>query len=349
MQQARLRSVKIVTFVIKFFKGMRFFYQLLIGAAMLIQLGSCSTDVDNYADYKDITIVYGLLETNQDTTFIKITKAFLGPGNALLMAKEADSSNYPGKLNARLLGKKNNIDLPEIILDTITRRNKLAGDSIFYFPEQKLYYTTASLDAAATYTLRVERDAHNVEASTKMVQEFSIVQPTNRFNFASTASTSVKWRAAANGKLHEVVVVFNFEELWPGSSDTLKKTMVWNMGTASAKTSNGDEDLEITYSGEEFYSRLAGAIDVNALNVRRFAGNVDLYISSGGEDLTTYIEVNAPSNSIIQEVPQFTNIENGAGIFSSRKTVKRSYKMTVQSEIKLVESYPWGFEIKLIP
>ncbi len=328
---------------------MRSFFNALLVFFLFGLLFSCSTDVDNYADYKDITIVYGLLESNSDTTFLKITKAYLGPGNALVMAKNPDSSNYAGKLDVKLKGKKNNFDLPVIQLDTITIKNKLAGDSIFYFPQQKLYFTTAAIDPEASYSLEIMRDNHVVESSTNIVKDFSITQPTNRFNFASTAATNVAWIAAENAKRHEVVLVFNFEEIWPGSGDTLRKTMQWNMGTVTSSKLDGSENLEISYNGSEFYTRLASAIDVNALNVRRFAGNVDVYISAGGGDLTTYIEVNTPSNSIIQEVPQFTNIENGFGIFSSRFTLKRSYKMTVQSETKLVESYPWGFEFKFIP
>ncbi len=327
---------------------MRYFL-FIFSVVAAILLSSCSTDVDNYADYKDITIVYGLLESNADTTFIKITKAFLGPGNALLMARVPDSSNYAGKLDARLKGVRNGVTITDIQLDTITKHNKLAGDSIFYFPQQKLYYTLAPIDPEATYTLSIQRDNQVVEASTKIVKEFSILEPVNRFNFASTAATSVKWKAAANALRHEVVMVFNFTEIWPGSSDTLHKTMTWNMGTMNADELTGTETLEISYSGEEFYNRLSSVIDVNALNVRRFTGKVDIYISAGGSDLTTYIEVNAPSNSIIQEVPQFSNVNNGLGIFSSRRTVKRSYDMTVQSETKLVENYPWGFEFKFIP
>ena len=50
--------------------------------AFLMMFNACSTDVDLYADYKDITVVYGLLDSGADTNFIKINKAFLGPGNA---------------------------------------------------------------------------------------------------------------------------------------------------------------------------------------------------------------------------------------------------------------------------
>ncbi len=65
------------------------FYRLagIVLLTTTLLISACSTDVDNFADYKDITIVYGMLEAGADTTFIKITKAFLGPGNALLIAR----------------------------------------------------------------------------------------------------------------------------------------------------------------------------------------------------------------------------------------------------------------------
>lgn len=102
-------------------------------AIISLSLVSCSTDVDNFADYEDITIIYGLLEPGTDTTWVKITKAFLGPGNALVIAQNPDSSNYANKLDARLIKKKGtNEDI--IQLDTITISHKRPGDSIFTSP-----------------------------------------------------------------------------------------------------------------------------------------------------------------------------------------------------------------------
>lgn len=100
--------------------------------------------------------------------------------------------------------------------------------------------------------------------------------------------------------------------------------------------------MDIQYIGEDFYSRLGQQLD-DVLNVKRWAGPVDVVIATAADDLNTYLEVNAPSNSIIQEVPEFTNISNGVGIFSSRFTKVQSYRLAVGSEIKLVEEFDWGF------
>ena len=54
------------------------------------------------APYKEITVVYGLLNTADTVQWIRINKAFLGMGNALVMAQQPDSINYPDILDVKL-------------------------------------------------------------------------------------------------------------------------------------------------------------------------------------------------------------------------------------------------------
>ena len=77
---------------------------------------SCSTDVDIYAEYKDIPIIYAMLDARADTNYVKITKAFCGtdenPINANEVALIYDSSNYDEKLDARLYEYESTYILP---------------------------------------------------------------------------------------------------------------------------------------------------------------------------------------------------------------------------------------------
>lgn len=318
---------------------------VFVSAVYMILLAACSTDVDNYADYKDITIVYGLLEAGQDTNFVKITKAFLGPGNALLFAQISDSSNYKTKLKAQLKGVKNGVNLPSLSLDTLTVHNKKAGDSIFYYPDQLIYYTTGTLDQSANYTLEIIKPSGDtISSSTEMVRNFGITYPTNRMNFASSVPVEIRWNSAVNGRRYEVVMYFNYKELRPESADTLYKQMVWKLGTQKSEGLNGGEELTVSFSGEDFYILLGKELE-DVLNVKRWAGSVKVMVSCGGEELSTYIDVNAPSNSIVQEIPEYTNIDNGYGILSSRYTISRVYPLSVTSEVKLVQDYDLGFLI----
>ncbi len=80
-------------------------YSVLL-LSVIALFNRCSNEVDLYADYQDITIVYGILDYSDDTSWIKVTRAYSGPGNALLIAHNPDSSNYPYKLNITLTGRK---------------------------------------------------------------------------------------------------------------------------------------------------------------------------------------------------------------------------------------------------
>ena len=117
---------------------------ILFCLAAVMGFSACSTDVDLYADYKEVPVVYGLLDARADTNYIKITRTFYAQGDAYTSAANPDSSNYPGKLDVRLVEYLNRDSIREIILDTITIHNKEQG--LFYAPDQKLYYTTEPLN-----------------------------------------------------------------------------------------------------------------------------------------------------------------------------------------------------------
>ena len=64
----------------------------------------------------------------------------------------------------------------------------------------------------------------------------------------------------------------------------------------------------------------------------RYFNSIDLVMTVGSEDLNTYIKVNKPITGIVQERPQFTNINNGIGLFSSRYTkVRYGFPLTSSS------------------
>src|SRR5215212_5226416 len=106
---------------------------VLISAVAAVSFTSCSTDVDLLEDYKPITVVYGLLNVNDSIQYIKVNKAFLGEGNALLMAEQNDSVNYkPGEISVQLqqINPSTGAVIQTINCDTTTQI--LKDDGIFY-------------------------------------------------------------------------------------------------------------------------------------------------------------------------------------------------------------------------
>jgi len=310
---------------------------LLLIALMVALFSSCSNDVDIYADYKDITIVYGLLDQTDDTSWIKVTKAFSGPGNAILYAQNPDSNNYNYKLDVKLTGIQNGIEKQYITFDTLTVKNKKPGDSVFYFPNQIVYFTTEPLNEDYKYTLTINKKNESLTSSTNIVNDFYISDPNRYINFMS--DKDIVWRSTANGKRYEVSLVFNYKELLPGSTDTTYNTVSWYLGQRKSTSLYGDEEMFIGYSGNVFFSTLENSLDP-VLNVKRWAGKVDVIIASASQEFDTYIEVNDGSGNLLSEVPAYTNINGGYGIFGSRRTIVKSVELSVPSGLKLVNDYP---------
>lgn len=304
---------------------------------MSLVFSACSTDVNIYAEYKDITIVYGLMDSSNDTTWIKVTKAFVGPGNALLFATNPDSSNYNYKLDVKLAGIQNGVEKQNIVFDTITIKNKKVGDTIFYYPDQLVYYSTEEINTDYQYNLIINKESSDLTSSTGIVDDFSVSSPNRYINFVS--DKDIEWNSASNGKRYEVTLVFNYKELLPGTTDTLDKSISWYLGMRKSVNTDGGEDMYLGYTGDVFYSTLENELEPIP-NVKRWSGMVDVIIACASQEFDTYLEVNEGSDNLLSEVPIYSNIDGGTGLFASRKTILKAVQLSVTSELKLVADYP---------
>ena len=323
-----------------------------------IFFNACSTDVDLYADYKHITVVYGLLDYKKDTNYIKINKAFLGPGNALEIALIADSCNYPNKLDAKLIEYRANAMgnhyqlIKELPLDTITIHNKETG--IFYAPDQLVYYTAEKIHSNDNqykyrYELQIDRGDTLLTSTTDVVggNVYNVV--TSVLNFAPNVDMgTVKWMPFPNAEVYEIIIHFTWAEIHPGSIDTIYRTMDWSLGTYPESSLNEDNgQLLLNYKTTNFFSALGSTLGADTLDPRIdrivFTYPLSISIAAGGVELYNFISVNGPSSSIVQNIPEYTNINGGYGVFSSRNMVKKKdVRMSSQSFTALVKR-GWGF------
>jgi hypothetical protein len=286
-------------------------------------LFSCNKELNVNADWEDVTVVYSLLDQGDSVHYLKITKAFLGPGNALEFAKIPDSSNYPDKLDVRIDEYNGSLFLRSFSCDTITIHDKEAGDSVFYYPDQLMYFATANLHQNFTYKLYVKNKQTNKEitSQTTLVHDFTIEKPTDflAVNFIPGNKNEVLFYSAVGGKRYQVVLRFHYlESLKADTSQKTARYVDWVLfpGIRSLNVTGG-EKMDYFYACDGFYSSLGAQIPVDP-TLNRAARHVDFIFSVASEDLNTYMEVTEPSNSIVQERPTFSNISNGIGLFASR-------------------------------
>jgi len=287
-------------------------------------LFSCNKDLNVNAEWKDVTVVYGLLDPSEDTTFIKVTKAFLGEGDALQFAKVPDSSIYPDKLLVRLDEYDGTTFIKSDSCDTITIHNKQAGDSVFYYPNQLMYYSTNKLIENHTYKLyiRNKKTGKEVTSETILVHGFEVINPNSIASFLPGKTFRVQWKPAMNGKRYQLVIRFFYLEALKVNPDSLyMRSVDWTVFSNVMQTDiTYNQGFDMYFPGDNFYTVVGEKIDSSYLVDHRVAHHCNFIFSVAAPELNTYLDVTAPSLSLVQEKPAFTNIVNGIGLFSSRFT-----------------------------
>lgn len=327
--------------------------------ACIVCFNACSTDVELYSDYKDIPVIYGLIDVSQDTNFIRINRAFSSsndnPINALDVALIADSCNYPGKLDAKIVEYKtmygNQFEPTGVVfeLDTITVHDKDTG--VFYAPNQKVYYTNATFKTNTgsnkyKYRLVINKDNDTITAETGVVggADFKILTTQVNFTPESNNNTGrISFKPSENAVFYDVKMTFNYKEERGG--DMVEKQVKWNFGAQSVDDISYDGGTySVYYIDNSLFSLLQSAIGNDTVNVVRYFSDkpVDIMIAAGGEELYNYIQINAQAGGLSQSIPDFTNIKGGYGVFSSRINLEKSVRLSAYTQIALIAK-PWGF------
>lgn len=317
----------------------------------LLVLASCDNELDITADWKDVPVIYGILDVNDTTQYVKLNKAFLGQGDVLMMAQEFDSLHYNEDLiELNLLEQKLEwvdsisdygwVTKKVIELEPTDEFDKPQG--IFSSPSQIIYKTTEELNKERFYGIEVfnkgvDSVVARAETPIDLLPHIQISKPNiyTSLNITSDGYTpKVEWTSVEGGKLYELKMRFNYVEhpiLDP--SDTTHKYIEWNFPQIQSLDVNGGDAMNYTISYEPFLNFIAANIEEDPTVRRQAVGMVtnsgvsgftishsclDFTLYAAGEELTTYILLNGNSSSIVVDRPTYTNIENGIGVFSSR-------------------------------
>lgn len=297
---------------------------------LLIGFYACKTDIDVNAEPKDITVVYGLIDPNDSTHYIKINKAFLGDANAFDLAADANNSNYADGDLTVSVHEYNGTNLIKSYLLTRTVNEIPKETGIFDNSENVLYkFNEPAINKNNTYKLSILNTKLNKEitAETEIVEDIQISAPPTgtKFNFKNNLGKFIDKKisvtTAEDVARVKGVLVFNYIESYNNGDSPVSMSVKMGIGDEKSTTSNGGEKLEFSMKGETFFSNIESSIDPNTPNLfKRDIVGISMEFTVVGTELSTFIDVSTPSNSVVQIKPAYTNIDNGLGIFSSRTT-----------------------------
>ena len=309
----------------------------------LSALQSCKEDIEITGDFKETAVVYGLLDKSDSIHLIKITRAFIGPGNSLQIAQIPDS-NYFNSVNATISERvSGTVTRTWQLFDTIVQNKETSG--VFYAPEQKVYafYTRGkdnssnpsyqSLNDNATYELTIvinegTADEFTVTSQTEIVSGISTSTDNlnYQFKFASNAqvtgeyATTSLFAQTGNSAVINTAITIHYSDFV--GSDTIPQTIRWRLGEHEV----GGTSESFVMNGRTFYDLVAADCASGDPNVfKRNLDGLTVTVVAGSEELYNYILINQPSTSLAQNKPTYTNLQATGdhpviGIFASRYT-----------------------------
>lgn len=313
---------------------------LIIGIfALIFTFSSCETDFDLNAPYEKTAVIFGFLDVSADTQYVRIQKTFLGEGDAFEFALVEDSSLF-NNVDAKISWTNNNgSTLGTVTLDTMTIHNK-SSDGVFFAPDQLVFFVPSSdidFNENYTYHLTVEADGKEYSSSTNIVemlnQDIELPLPENIGNNEEVLVTgqppnviyqnkTIRFKTSENARRYGITLEFNYIE--HRMNEEIERTIVFNLPDQQTDSDVGNETIELEFNAESFYSFISDNVVDDPDVIYREFNSLDYVFTLAAEDLHNYILVNEPVTGIVQDRPEYTNINGGIGIFSSRHRIVRS-------------------------
>lgn len=314
---------------------------------LIILLYSCSTDFNVIAPYTEVIVVDGLLNAIDSIQYIKISKAFLGEGNAYVMAKQSDSINYADVLDVKMERIINKHVIETFNLNRTLKNDKDSGT--FAYPFHVLYTTNhVILQDDSEYRIKVtnRQTGTTVTSQTKIVKDMAVKSPLPKppplgdsLDLVSQWNdpSYVRFDPGTNSIIIDLIIRFHYREIAPSGVST-EHSIDWNF-TDKNSTITPSTIIYKFFKYDLFYF-IGSNIPDKPGYIRRIDSlsnskrPYEFILLAGSEDFQTYYQLQQPSTGIVQELPIFTTVENGLGLFTSR--IIHSLNYFPNSNIKAV-------------
>lgn len=304
---------------------------------------SCKNDLDLLDDYEEKIVCYGVLSPDDTSHYIRVSKVFLGEGNALVFAQNQDSIQLaPQDMEVRITRLLNGTEMSYWILQPDTSIPREPG--VFLAPTQIVYKGTFPvLTDGSTYKLTVTdlRTGYVCTSETHVVRDLVHTNPSvlGALNFENEGTIGFYFNTPLYGKRYQLTIRFYYDEQFIYDTTEVSTRYVdWIIGESESVTDAGGEHLFVSVTRTNFINMLANKVEVNPL-VRRVSKKMDLMYTSASDDMVTYMKVQEANNSSSADLPQFTNISNGLGLFTTRNlTIAPNFHIDQDTQYELVTS-----------
>ncbi|MDQ3018212.1 MAG: DUF4249 domain-containing protein [Bacteroidota bacterium] len=289
----------------------------LVALSMLVV--SCDNELVVTDKWKDIPVVWGLLNKSDTAHYIRVEKAFLDPTtSALDIARIPDSLYYDDAVvSIKRISNNQSFMLTRVNgdLEGYPRDGGIFAETPNYL--YKIKANVINLVIGEEYEFNLDRGDGTplVTAKTVILPKPVLRNPVANasLNLRPNTTVSFIWNEIEDAAIYDLKLRFHYREKTPETGNFfVPKSFEWSI------VSNW-EGTEFTINGTDFANIIKSNIELNPLAARDF-DNIEIVLWAGGEELANFIRIIQANQTITstQDIPTYTNLSEGIGIFSSR-------------------------------
>jgi len=283
----------------------------------------CDNELDLVADYEEFPVVYGLIDLADTAQYIRVERVFVDKNTSATILAQNPDSLYYDNITVKLVNLQSGEE--HILTKVDGNEEGYVRDTGAFAQTPNFLYKlpTSALDVESEELLEIQiegiYDEEVVSATTDIVEApfFASPQQDGVVSFLPDRRIAIGWNPKAdNSVIFTVSFYFNIREERNGVIED--KRLHWIVDAATEKTL-------IEAFGRDFYSFLRGNLDINE-DISRSFMSCEFELIAGNQNIADYIRVGQANLGITSsgEVPKFTNMSRGLGIFGSKYTVLRT-------------------------
>lgn len=291
---------------------------VIVPIIILPLLLGCEEDIDLVSDSAFTPVVYCMLNPEDSVHYLRIGRTYIFEGNANSYKPVYDSLIYPEEFSAYLTEKGNQGLGKEIVFESSELFKKDSG--FFDFGPCQVYQIKSKIVSGREYSLFVhsEHPARLIAAKIKIIKPIRIIEPVHypgkTVTLLPDQSLELQWAVKATSLVCQGFLRIKYLE---GNKDfQMLKEISYQL--PPVKVSNGSEQASTFLNGQKFMNYLKSMLPaISSNNARKLVG-FDFEMWAGGPELALFYSSNNEEDSPIGSISDYSNIDGGAGLFSSR-------------------------------
>lgn len=299
---------------------------------------SCSTDFQLTTGGKEMPVIYGILSVDDDEHYIRVEQLFvdeeIAPGDLAMDSSQVFYDNVSVELvkgDQRFMLDR--VDAAELGMPRDSGIFLSEPNYLFHIADSEL--NLQSEDVVSIF-VRLPDDSLEASAVAPIVGESVLTNPSPnnpdiKLPFQPRASLSVRWDGDEDAAFYDLYVTVFIREI--KNQNIEQVVLEWPVVTAW-------ETERYTIEGSSFFNYLRTSLEADPTVTRRL-DSLHMRIDAGGEALQRFVEINNLNTGITssQVIPNYTNVENGLGLFSSKSSVTyKGYQLSPAAVDSLVNS-----------